>query len=225
MKEMQPYRRRIKLRRPSRERKRRNLRAARRLCVHRKINHHVIQALVEDQLLHRQIMAQPMAIRMAFARRVRSMLIRRRIAVVTAARIRGERRQRPVASTRVVHIVPATPKHRMDEQRITQQATKNGTHQFDSPWGSGHPVAGVLSLPALGIYLTQTFDKTGRQSTFNPPPRRHNPHFYRSIVFSGLSAARSIEVCPKSPTRRPSISAHSFQAVSKSCRYDRFFAA
>ena len=191
------------------------------MCVHREINHHMVQTLAEARLLHRQIVTQPMAIRMPFAGRVRPMPIRRRIAIMIATRICGKRRQRPVASSRVVHIMPTTSKHRMDEQRSTQQAGKNGPHRAINC----NRLRAARFIPAVGIYLIQTFDKSDRPSTFKTTPDRYNPYLDCSIAFSGLSDLRSIELCPRSPTSRPSISAHSFQAVSKSCRYDRFFAA
>jgi hypothetical protein len=53
--------------------------------------------------------------------------------------------------------MPATSKHRMDEQRGTQQVTENGTHYFTSS-------AGQTFLPAFGINLTQTFDNLIPQS-------------------------------------------------------------
>ena len=129
MKEMQPYRRRrTKLASPRREWERRNMRAACRVRVHRKIYQNMVKAFAEVRLLHRQIAAQSMAIRMPFARRVVPMPVRRHIVIVITTRLRRERGQRPVASSRIVHIMPATSKQCMDEQRSTQQATKNGTH-------------------------------------------------------------------------------------------------
>jgi hypothetical protein len=98
------------------------------VSVYREIDQNMVKAFAEVRLLDGQIAAQPMAIRMPFARRVVPMPIRRRIVVVIATSIRRERSQRSVASSRVVHIMPATSKHCMDEQRSTQQATKNGTH-------------------------------------------------------------------------------------------------
>jgi hypothetical protein len=88
----------------------------------------MVKAFAEVRLLHRQIAAQPVAIRMSFARHVVPMPIRRRIMIVVATSIRSKRSERPVASSCVVHIMPATSKHCMDEQRSTQQTTKNGTH-------------------------------------------------------------------------------------------------
>jgi len=52
---------------------------------------------------------------MPFAGRIMSMPVRRCIVIVTAAIICGKRRERSVASSRVVHIMPATSKHGMDE--------------------------------------------------------------------------------------------------------------
>ena len=116
MNEMQPHGRRgSELTRTRRERQSRNLRTSRRVCVNGEVNHHMVQTLAEARLLHRQIMAQPVAIRMPFARGVRPMTSRRRIVIMIAARIRGERSSRPIASTLVVDIMPTTSKHRMDE--------------------------------------------------------------------------------------------------------------
>jgi hypothetical protein len=129
MKEMQPYRRRgTKLTGPRRERERRNMRAACRVRVHRKINQNMVKTFAEIRLLHRQIAAQSVAIRMPFARCVVPMRGRRRIMIVIATSVGSKRSERSVANSRVVQIMPATSKHCMDEQRSTQQATKNGTH-------------------------------------------------------------------------------------------------
>ena len=129
MKEMQPYRRRrTKLASPRREWERRNMRAACRVRVHRKINQNKVKTFAEIRLLHRQIAAQSMAIRMPFARCVMTMPVRRRIVIVIATNVGSKRSERSVASSRVVHIMPAASKDCMDEQRNTQQATKNGTH-------------------------------------------------------------------------------------------------
>jgi hypothetical protein len=196
------------------------MRAACRASVHRDINQNMIQALVETRLLCWQIAAQPVAVRMSLARRMLPMPVRCRVVIMIAARIRFER-SHAAGAILVVHIMPATSKHCMDEQRSTQQAGKNGPHR--SVNHNRREAAGFI--PALGIYLIQTFDKPSRPSTFKTPTSRHNRHFCRSMIFSGLCAARSIELCPRSPTRSPSISAHSFHAVSKSCRYDKFFAA
>jgi hypothetical protein len=57
------------------------------------------------------------------------MPIGHRIVVMFATRIRRDRSQRSAASIRVVHIMPATSKHRMDEQRSTQQAGKKDPHR------------------------------------------------------------------------------------------------
>ena len=106
------------------------MRAACCVSVYPEVNQNMIKALAEARLLHRQIAAQSMAIRMSFARCVVPMCIRRRIVIVITTRIGRERRRRPVASNGVVQIMPATSKQCMDEQRRTQQATKNGTHEF-----------------------------------------------------------------------------------------------
>jgi cytochrome b len=98
------------------------------MSVHREINHHVVQTIAEARLLYGQIIAQSMAVRMAFARRMVAMPIRRRVVVMIATRIRFERSHGPGTAIFVVHIVPATSKHCMDEQRSTQQAGKNGPH-------------------------------------------------------------------------------------------------
>jgi hypothetical protein len=186
--------------------------------VDHKVNYRVIQALVETRLLNRQIMTQPMAIRMAFARCMRTVTICCPVVIVAAIRIHRERDVRPIFSNRFVRIVPATSKQSMDEQRSAQQVTKQSTHY----WANRDRFRRSLSV---GIYLTQTFDKPRRQSTLKTLPNRHNRHLGRPVPFSGLIAIGSIEVCSTSPTSRPSISAHSFQAVSKSWRYERFFAA
>jgi hypothetical protein len=104
------------------------MRPAGRVSVYREINQNMVEAFAEVRLLHRQIAAQPMAVRMALARRVVPMPIRRRVVIVITAGVRTKRSERSVASARVVLIMPATSKHCMDEQRNTQQATKNGTH-------------------------------------------------------------------------------------------------
>jgi len=104
------------------------MRAACRVRVHRKINQNMIKTFAEIRLLHRQIAAQSMAIRMPFARCVVPMPVRRRIVIVIATNVGSKRSERSVASSRVMHIMPATSKHCVDEQRYTQQATKNGTH-------------------------------------------------------------------------------------------------
>jgi hypothetical protein len=126
MKEMQPYRQRgTKFAGPRSERERRNMRATGRMSVHREINQNMVEAFAEVCLLNRQVAAQPMAIRMALAGRMVPMPIRRRVVIVITTSVRSKR---PVASSCVVHIMPATSKHSMDEQRSTQQATKKGTH-------------------------------------------------------------------------------------------------
>ncbi len=102
------------------------------MSVYHDVNQHVVQALVETRLLHWQIMTQPVAIRMTFARRVRTMSIRCPVVIVAAIRIGHERDVRPFASNRFVRIMPATSKQSMDEQRSTQQATKKGTHHAQS---------------------------------------------------------------------------------------------
>jgi len=100
------------------------------MSIYREINQNVIQALAEARLLHWQIAAQAVAIRMPFAGSVVTMCIGRCIMIVITTRICRKRGQRPGARSRVLHIMPATSKQCMDEQRGTQQATKNGTHEF-----------------------------------------------------------------------------------------------
>jgi hypothetical protein len=65
---------------------------------------------------------------MPFARCVVPMPVRRRIVIVIATSVGSKRSERSVANSRVVHIIPATSKHGMDEQQSTQQTTKNDTH-------------------------------------------------------------------------------------------------
>ena len=105
------------------------MRAGNRVCIHCEVNHHMVQTLAEARLLHRQVVAQPMAIRMPLARRMRTMTSRRPVMIVTTICIGCRRSNCPVASSTVVQIVPATSKHRMDEQRRAQQAGKNGPHR------------------------------------------------------------------------------------------------
>jgi hypothetical protein len=99
-----------------------------RMSIYHKINKHVVQTLVEACLLNRQILAQPMAIRMSFAGWMRTVPIRCTVKIVAAIRIVCERDVRPFTRNRFVRIMPATPKQRMDEQRSTQQATKKSSH-------------------------------------------------------------------------------------------------
>jgi hypothetical protein len=98
------------------------------MSVRREINQNMVKAFAEVRLLHRQIAAQPMAVRMALAGRVGPMPVRRRIVIVITTSVRRKRSERPVVSARVVLVMPATSKRCMDEQRNAQQATKNSTH-------------------------------------------------------------------------------------------------
>jgi hypothetical protein len=86
------------------------------MAVHREVNDRVIQALADARLLHRQVMTQPVAIRMPFARRVRPMLARRAVAIVVAVCVDRQSPMRRFANTTVVQIMPAASKHSMDEQ-------------------------------------------------------------------------------------------------------------
>ena len=104
------------------------MRAACPVSVHREIDQNMVKAFAEARLLHRQIAAQPVAIRMAFAGRVMAVPIGGRVVIVVATSIRCGRGERAAAGVCIVLIMPATSKHCMDEQRSTQQTTKNGTH-------------------------------------------------------------------------------------------------
>jgi hypothetical protein len=68
-----------------------------------------------------------------------------------------QRHDRRFPCNRLVRIMPATSKHRMDEQRGTQQVTENSTHYLILS-------VGQTFLPAFGINLTQTFDNLIPQS-------------------------------------------------------------
>jgi hypothetical protein len=92
------------------------MRAACCVSVYPEVNQNMIKALAEARLLHGQIAAQPVAIRMPFARCVVPMPIGRRIVIVIAASVRSQGSRRPVASNCVVQIMPATSKQCMDEQ-------------------------------------------------------------------------------------------------------------
>jgi hypothetical protein len=89
------------------------------------------------------------------------MLIPSAIVIVAAVCVDRQGTMRRFASTTVVQIVPATPKHRMDEQRRAQQCTGNRTHHIlaECTWR-----AAEINQP-LGIYLIQTFVKPDRFST------------------------------------------------------------
>jgi hypothetical protein len=113
------------------------MRAAVHTSVDREINQNMVEALAEVCLLNWQIAAQPVAIRVPFAGRLVPMPICRRI--VIAASGGCKRSERPVASSHIVHVMPTTSKHRMDEQRSTQQATKNSTHHVFNRISAGEP--------------------------------------------------------------------------------------
>ena len=66
------------------------MRSGDRTSTRREINYNMVQALAEVRLLRGQIVAQTMAIRMAFARRVRPMAIRWSVVIMIATRIRRE---------------------------------------------------------------------------------------------------------------------------------------
>jgi hypothetical protein len=63
------------------------MRAASRMSVDREINQNVVKAFAEVRLLNRQIAAQAVAVRMAFAGRVMAMRIRSGIVVMIAASV------------------------------------------------------------------------------------------------------------------------------------------
>ena len=161
----------------------------------------MIQALAEARLLHRQITAQAMAVRMPFARRVRLMPIRRRVVIMIATRIR--RRAKPRASSpasAVVHIMPATSKHCMDEQRSSTTGWKKRSASL-SYIAIGHASRRVHPGGRHLPYLKLSTNQDGRLHS-KSPPSRHNRHFCRSIVFSGLCAVRSIEALSQIPHQK-----------------------
>ena len=86
MEQMQPDRRRQRRRRGARCKKDSgNLGTACRIGIERKINNErVLQALADVGLLSRQVVTQPMAIRMSLARRMRLMPVGIPIVVVAA---------------------------------------------------------------------------------------------------------------------------------------------